>query len=155
MARTPQDVTDTELSILHALWGEGPATIRRLTDGLYPGGGTSHYATVQKLLERLEAKGLVRRDRAGPAHTFAAAVRRLRPGAGVARVLVAGGAAQAAAPAAGVGAAGRARRPEHECAAPGGGDRSRRFARGRGGPGSASRPPRRGIPAPGGILPRR
>src|SRR6266849_6265789 len=52
MARTPQDVTDTELSILQALWDRQPATIRQLTDRLYPGGGAAHYATVQKLLDR-------------------------------------------------------------------------------------------------------
>jgi BlaI family transcriptional regulator, penicillinase repressor len=76
MARTPQDVTETELAILQLLWEQGAATIRQLTDALYPGGGTSHYATVQKLLERLEAKGCVRRQRSGTAHTFAAAVDR-------------------------------------------------------------------------------
>jgi predicted transcriptional regulator len=76
MARTPQDVTEMELAILQELWDRGPATIRRLTEALYPGGGTSHYATVQKLLERLEDKGCVRRDRQGSAHVFAAAVGR-------------------------------------------------------------------------------
>ena len=76
MARTPQDVTETELTILQVLWDRGPATIRRLTDTLYPGGGTVAYATVQKLLERLEAKGCVRRDRSTAAHTFSAAVGR-------------------------------------------------------------------------------
>jgi predicted transcriptional regulator len=76
MARTPRDVTDAELAVLQVLWDRGPATIRQLTDALYPGGGTSHYATVQKLLERLEVKGHVARDRRAPAHTFAAAVGR-------------------------------------------------------------------------------
>src|SRR5437588_525708 len=76
MARTPQDVTDAELAVLQVLWDEGPATIRRLTDALYPGGGAAQYATVQKLLDRLEAKGCVRRDRTGPAHTFSAALGR-------------------------------------------------------------------------------
>ena len=76
MARTPQDVTERELAVLQALWDGGPATIRRLTDVLYPGGGAAQYATVQKLLDRLEAKGCVRRDRAGPAHTFSAALGR-------------------------------------------------------------------------------
>jgi BlaI family penicillinase repressor len=74
MARTPQDVTDTELALLQVLWDNGPATIRDLTDVLYPGGGTSQYATVQKLLERLESKGCVRRERTPPAHTFMAAI---------------------------------------------------------------------------------
>lgn len=76
MARTPQDVTDAELAILEQLWEHGPATIRELTDRLYPRGGRAHYATVQTLLERLEAKEFVRRDRAAAAHTFRAAVGR-------------------------------------------------------------------------------
>ena len=76
MARTPQDVTDTELAILQRLWDDGAATIRQLTDALYPGGGQAQYATVQKLLDRLEAKNCVRRDRAGAAHTFVAIVDR-------------------------------------------------------------------------------
>lgn len=76
MARTSQDVTDTELAILQSLWDGGGTTIRQLTDLLYPGGGTSHYATVQKLLERLERKGFVLRDRGPAAHTFTAAVNR-------------------------------------------------------------------------------
>jgi predicted transcriptional regulator len=70
MARTPQDITDAELSVLQILWNEGPATIRRITDLLYPKGGTAHYATVQKLLDRLEAKDCVKRDRTGPVHVF-------------------------------------------------------------------------------------
>lgn len=76
MARNPQDVTDAELAILQVLWDQGAATIRQLTDALYPGGGTAQYATVQKLLERLETKGHVARDRAAAAHTFRAATGR-------------------------------------------------------------------------------
>jgi predicted transcriptional regulator len=76
MARTPQDVTDAELAVLQLLWDGGPATIRQLTDVLYPGGGAAQYGTVQKLLDRLEAKGCVRRDRTPVAHTFAAAIER-------------------------------------------------------------------------------
>jgi BlaI family penicillinase repressor len=76
MARTPQDITDTELAILQVLWDEGRATIRRLTEVLYPQGHTSHYATVQKLLERLEAKGCVVRERGAGAHTFVPAIDR-------------------------------------------------------------------------------
>jgi predicted transcriptional regulator len=76
MARTPQDVTDMELAVLQQLWDQGPRTIRQLTEALYPGGGTPQYATVQKLLERLESKQFVRRDRSGAAHTFVAVVAR-------------------------------------------------------------------------------
>jgi BlaI family transcriptional regulator, penicillinase repressor len=76
MARTPRDVTDAELAVLQVLWDQGPATIRRLTDLLYPGGATAQYATVQKLLERREAKGCVCRERTAGAHVFAAALAR-------------------------------------------------------------------------------
>lgn len=76
MARVSQDVTDTELAILQVLWDQGPATIRQLTDILYPGGSAAHYATVQKLLDRLEDKKCVRRDRSAAAHAFRAAIDR-------------------------------------------------------------------------------
>jgi len=76
VARTPQDVTDTELSILQALWDRQPATIRQLTELLYPGGGQAHYATVQKLLDRLEAKGCVARRRNKTPHVFETTVGR-------------------------------------------------------------------------------
>jgi BlaI family penicillinase repressor len=76
MARRPRDVTDAELDVLRALWDVGPATIRVLTDRLYPSGGTSEYATVQKLLERLEAKGHVARRAEGRLNVFRATVRR-------------------------------------------------------------------------------
>ncbi|MBX7104547.1 MAG: BlaI/MecI/CopY family transcriptional regulator [Gemmataceae bacterium] len=76
MARTPQDVTDAELALMHQLWDAGPLTIRQLTDALYPGGGPSQYATVQKLLERLEDKDYVLRDRRTNIHVFSATVDR-------------------------------------------------------------------------------
>ncbi len=56
-----RDVTDAELAILQLLWDRGDATVRALTDALYPGGGASCYGTVQKLLQRLEAKSYVSR----------------------------------------------------------------------------------------------
>jgi BlaI family penicillinase repressor len=70
MARRGQDITDAELGILRDLWRQGSATIRSLTDVLYPDGGTSAYATVQKLLERLETKGHVSRQRGNGPHVF-------------------------------------------------------------------------------------
>jgi predicted transcriptional regulator len=70
------DVTDAELSVLQTLWDRGPATIRRLTDVLYPEGTAGQYGTVQKLLERLEAKECVTRDRSHWPHVFAPAIDR-------------------------------------------------------------------------------
>ena len=71
-----QDVTDAELALLQSLWDAGPATIRQLVLRVYKEGGASVYATVQKLLDRLESKGFVRRDRAAQVHIFEAAVDR-------------------------------------------------------------------------------
>lgn len=70
------DVTEAELAVLKALWRRGSATIRELTGELYPAGGTAHYATVQKLLERLDGKGHVSRERRGRAHVYRARVGR-------------------------------------------------------------------------------
>jgi len=63
MKRSPEDVTETELAMLQVLWDRGTATRRQVTDALYPQGGAAHYATVQKLLERLESKGFARHTR--------------------------------------------------------------------------------------------
>ncbi len=58
MARkSSKDVTEAELTILQAIWEHGPATIRQLAERVYGEGGASTYATVQKLLDRLESKG--------------------------------------------------------------------------------------------------
>jgi BlaI family penicillinase repressor len=76
MARPSQDITDAELSVVQVLWDAPGATIRQITERLYPAGSTSHYATVQKLLERLEAKKIVRRDPAQVPHKFIAEVSR-------------------------------------------------------------------------------
>lgn len=76
MARMPQDVTDAELALLEFLWDRGPSTIRQLAADLYPPAGSAQYATVQKLLERLESKGYVERDRSASVHRFTAAVGR-------------------------------------------------------------------------------
>jgi predicted transcriptional regulator len=67
-----KDVTDAELAVLQTLWERGPSTIRVLTDVLYNDVSDASYATVQKLLERLEEKGHVRRDRGSHAHVFSA-----------------------------------------------------------------------------------
>jgi BlaI family penicillinase repressor len=70
------DVTETELAVMEVLWGAAQWTARGVTDRLYPRGGVAHYQTVKKLLERLEAKGFVRRETGEVAHRFSAAVGR-------------------------------------------------------------------------------
>src|SRR5438034_11777650 len=76
MARTPQDITEAELAILQVLWEQPKAPIRQIAEALYPKPGTTQYATVQKQLERLEAKGFVRRDRSLFVHVFTAVIDR-------------------------------------------------------------------------------
>ena len=72
MPRTPRDVTEAELAVLRTLWDRGPASVRVITADLAERGSPAQAATVQKLLERLEDKGWVIRDRTGPVQRFAA-----------------------------------------------------------------------------------
>jgi predicted transcriptional regulator len=67
MARTPRDVTEAELAVLRVLWDRGPAPVRAIADEV-----AAQAATVQKLLERLERKRWVARDRSGPVQLFRA-----------------------------------------------------------------------------------
>jgi predicted transcriptional regulator len=84
MTRLPSDVTDAELRVLQALWQHGtPATMRQLTELLHPERRDepstalkSETASILKLLERLEAKGYVRRNRRERVQVFEAAVDR-------------------------------------------------------------------------------
>jgi len=72
MPRTPRDVTESELAILRVLWDNGPQPVRAIADELKEQGTPSHVATVQKLLERLEEKDWVKRNRSGAVQTFLA-----------------------------------------------------------------------------------
>lgn len=77
VARPPQDVSDAMLELLELLWQHGSATIRQLTDWRHPQQATTaQYATVQKLLERLEERGYVQRQRDSSAHVFEATIER-------------------------------------------------------------------------------
>lgn len=67
------EVTNAELAILEFLWSQTePVPIAAITDALYGQRTASEHATVQSLLSRLEAKGCVRRERAGRAHLYTA-----------------------------------------------------------------------------------
>ena len=74
MARNSQDVTDAELSVLRVLWEKGSSTIRDITALIYPEESESDYATVKKLLSRLENKKFVARNRQHLAHQFEATI---------------------------------------------------------------------------------
>ena len=76
MGKNSLKVTDYELAVLEVLWQRDSASIREITAEIYEEPSTTNYATVQKLLERLEEKGCVSRDRSSFAHTFRAEIDR-------------------------------------------------------------------------------
>jgi BlaI family penicillinase repressor len=74
--REPQDITEAELAVLRVLWRVPGLSIRQLTERLTGRRSAARYGTVQKQLERLEAKGFVHRDRSLPVHLFSADIDR-------------------------------------------------------------------------------
>ena len=71
-----KSLPDSELGVLKALWKRRNATIRELAKEAYGESTPTTHATVQKLLERLEAKGHVERDSSERAHRFRPSVSR-------------------------------------------------------------------------------
>ena len=65
-------MTDAELAVLRVLWADGPSSVRAVAAALSVDGATTQAATAQKLLERLEEKAWVARDRTGPVQLFRA-----------------------------------------------------------------------------------
>jgi predicted transcriptional regulator len=76
MSRSLPPVTDAELAVLQLLWERGPSAVRQVADVIYPGGGPSEYATAHRLLERLEDKDHVRRQKVQGVYVFRAVVDR-------------------------------------------------------------------------------
>lgn len=76
MARKAQHVTDAELAVLQVLWEQGEATAGGIVKVLYPTKTASDVATVQKLLQRLEEKGCLGRNRKAWPHIFHPAIAR-------------------------------------------------------------------------------
>jgi predicted transcriptional regulator len=76
MVGRARDVTEAELAVLQVLWDHGPATVRDLTQVVYPHDVETQYSTVKRLLTRLENKGYVCRDRSETVHMYEAVVDR-------------------------------------------------------------------------------
>ena len=70
MTRNARDVTEAELDVLQVLWERGPQTIREVAAILDRRNQDAYYATVKKLLERLDAKGFVGREPRGIAYLY-------------------------------------------------------------------------------------
>ena len=69
----PSKPTDAELTILKALWSQGPSTVREVWEHLDPGQHTG-YTNILKLLQIMLEKGLVKRNDAARSHVYEAAV---------------------------------------------------------------------------------
>ena len=74
--KKPQSITDTELAVLKLLWEQGPLAARAITEVIYPQCSASDVGTVHSMLQRLEAKKLVQRNRGSHPHIFSATVSR-------------------------------------------------------------------------------
>jgi len=73
---TIPSLANAELAVMDVLWQEGRLTARQLQERLYPDATKAQHGTVQKLLQRLEDKRFVERDRELPVHFFSAAISR-------------------------------------------------------------------------------
>ena len=69
-------ITNAELSIMELIWKHGSLTARQIREHLYPDNDRSQHGTVQKLLQRLEDKKCVTRDKSMTAHLFSALISR-------------------------------------------------------------------------------
>lgn len=69
-------LANAELAVMELLWDRNRVTARAIRETLYPDASKAQHGTVQRLLQRLEEKGFVERDRTLPVHLFSAAISR-------------------------------------------------------------------------------
>lgn len=69
-------LANAELAVMELLWAEAPLTARAIREALYPEATRAQHGTVQRLLQRLEDKGYVTRDRSLPVHLFQSEISR-------------------------------------------------------------------------------
>ena len=67
--QTTQRPTDAELAILRVLWERGPSTVRQVHNILNEIRPTV-YTTILKLMQIMDDKGLVRRNKSQRAHVY-------------------------------------------------------------------------------------
>ncbi|MFM7563786.1 MAG: BlaI/MecI/CopY family transcriptional regulator [Planctomycetota bacterium] len=68
MSHSP--LANAELSLMELLWDHARLTARQIQNRLYGESDRSQHGTVQRLLQRLEDKGFVRRERGEGAQEF-------------------------------------------------------------------------------------
>ncbi len=69
-------LANAELAVVELLWQEDRLTARHIREQLYPRATKAQHGTVQRLLQRLEDKGFVERDRSLPVQFFSALISR-------------------------------------------------------------------------------
>jgi predicted transcriptional regulator len=69
-------LANAELAVMELLWTDECLTARQIREKLYPDTSKSQHGTVQRLLQRLEDKGYIERDRSQFVHLFTAKVSR-------------------------------------------------------------------------------
>lgn len=68
-------LANAELAVMKLLWrSENPLTARDIREQLYPDETKSQHGTVQRLLQRLEEKEFIERDKEIAVHFFSASV---------------------------------------------------------------------------------
>jgi len=76
--KNSDDLGDRELDIMNALWELQSASIGDVHRSLISSGADVAYTTVQTMLNRLEAKGLVERERIGQNYRYRPLMKRSR-----------------------------------------------------------------------------
>ena len=69
-------LANAELAVMDLLWQNHPMTAREIREQLYPDATKAQHGTVQRLLQRLEEKGFVERDRNLAIHFFSPLISR-------------------------------------------------------------------------------
>ena len=75
-------LANAELAVMDLLWQDDRLTARQMREQLYSDATKAQHGTVQRLLQRLEDKGYVERDRSLSVHMFSAATSRQAYAAG-------------------------------------------------------------------------
>lgn len=69
-------LTNAEMALMDLLWNTQPLTARQIREQLYEDSKTSQHGTVQRLLQGLEEKSFIERDRSIGVHLFSPTVSR-------------------------------------------------------------------------------
>ena len=69
-------LANSELAVMDLLWSSKSLTAREIREQLYPDETKAQHGTVQRLLQRLEEKGFVKKDKSSFVHQFSATMDR-------------------------------------------------------------------------------